>query len=90
MEPGLQRNCRLRVLFPEFTQNAPADNPHTEIISYSYQNGNSDPCIKGTRIPVAMVVGSLADGMLLRPDQGGIRPTVELIERVLQSYDRNA
>jgi len=22
-----------------------------------------DPCIKGTRIPVAMVVGSLADGM---------------------------
>lgn len=22
-----------------------------------------DPCIKGTRVPVAMVVGSLADGM---------------------------
>ena len=51
---------------------------------------HGDPCIKGTRIPVAMVVGSLADGMLLRPDQGGIRPTVELIERVLPSYDRNA
>jgi len=24
---------------------------------------HGDPCIKGTRIPVAMVVGSLADGM---------------------------
>ena len=24
---------------------------------------HSDPCIKGTRIPVAMIVGSLADGM---------------------------
>lgn len=28
--------------------------------------------------------------MLLRPDQDGIRPTVELIEKVLQSYDINA
>jgi predicted nuclease of predicted toxin-antitoxin system len=25
--------------------------------------------------------------MLLRPDQDGIRPTVELVERVLQSYN---
>ena len=24
---------------------------------------HGDPCIKGTRIPVAMIVGSLADGM---------------------------
>ena len=24
---------------------------------------DGDPCIKGTRIPVAMVVGSLADGL---------------------------
>ena len=28
--------------------------------------------------------------MLLRPDLDGIRPTVELIEKVLQSYDLNA
>jgi len=28
--------------------------------------------------------------MLLRPDQDGIRPIVELIERVLQSYDLNS
>jgi uncharacterized protein (DUF433 family) len=24
---------------------------------------HGDPCIKGTRIPVAMIVGSMADGM---------------------------
>ena len=24
---------------------------------------HADPCIKGTRIPVSMIVGSLADGM---------------------------
>jgi uncharacterized protein (DUF433 family) len=24
---------------------------------------HGDPCIKGTRIPIAMIVGSLADGM---------------------------
>jgi len=24
---------------------------------------HGDPCIKGTRIPVAMIIGSLADGM---------------------------
>ena len=34
--------------------------------------------------------GTHAGVMLLRPDQDGIRPTVELIERVLQSYDLNA
>ena len=34
--------------------------------------------------------GAHAGVMLLRPDQDGIRPTVELIERVLQSYDLNA
>lgn len=28
---------------------------------------HGDPCIKGTRIPVATIVGSLADGML--PDE---------------------
>lgn len=28
---------------------------------------HGDPCIKGTRIPVAMIVGSLADGMT--PDE---------------------
>lgn len=27
---------------------------------------HGDPCIKGTRIPVAMIVGSLADGMTLQ------------------------
>lgn len=26
---------------------------------------HGDPCIKGTRIPVTMIVGSLADGMTL-------------------------
>ncbi|MGD8625852.1 MAG: DUF433 domain-containing protein [Anaerolineae bacterium] len=26
---------------------------------------HGDPCIKGTRIPVAMIVGSLADGMTM-------------------------
>ena len=30
-------------------------------IAQDLQHG--DPCIKGTRIPVAMIVGSLADGM---------------------------
>jgi len=33
--------------------------------------------------------GSHAGVMLLRPDQDGIRPTLELIERVLRSYDLN-
>ena len=27
---------------------------------------HGDPCIKGTRIPVTMIVGSLADGMTSR------------------------
>jgi len=27
---------------------------------------HGDPCIKGTRIPVAIIVGSLADGMTSR------------------------
>lgn len=27
---------------------------------------HGDPCIQGTRIPVAMIVGSLADGMTWR------------------------
>lgn len=34
--------------------------------------------------------GSHAGVMLLRPDQDGIRPTIELVERVLRSYDLNA
>lgn len=34
--------------------------------------------------------GTHAGVMLLRPDQDGIRPTVELIDKVLQSYDINA
>jgi len=25
---------------------------------------HGDPCVKGTRIPVAVIVGSLADGMV--------------------------
>lgn len=33
------------------------------------------PCIKGTRIPVAMIVGSLADGMTY----GQIRITSEVV-----------
>jgi len=32
-------------------------------ISIDPEIHHGDPCIKGTRIPVAMVVGSLADGM---------------------------
>jgi uncharacterized protein (DUF433 family) len=31
---------------------------------------HGDPCIKGTRIPVAMIVGSLADGMTPEEIQG--------------------
>lgn len=31
---------------------------------------HGDPCIKGTRIPVAMVIGSLADGMTPEEIQG--------------------
>ena len=31
---------------------------------------HGDPCIRGTRIPVAMIVGSLADGMTPREIQG--------------------
>jgi len=30
---------------------------------------HGDPCIKGTRIPVAVIVGSLADGMTAREIQ---------------------
>ena len=30
---------------------------------------HGDPCIEGTRIPVAMIVGSLADGMTPREVQ---------------------
>ena len=33
---------------------------------------HGDPCIKGTRIPVAMIVGSLADG--------------NTFERILEAY----
>jgi uncharacterized protein (DUF433 family) len=32
-------------------------------ITFDPEIHHGDPCIKGTRIPVAMVVGSLADGM---------------------------
>jgi predicted nuclease of predicted toxin-antitoxin system len=31
--------------------------------------------------------GTHAGILLLRPDQDGIRPTIELLERVLESYD---
>ena len=30
---------------------------------------HGDPCIKGTRIPVAIIVGSLADGMTMEEIQ---------------------
>jgi uncharacterized protein (DUF433 family) len=30
---------------------------------------HGDPCIRGTRIPVAMIVGSLADGMTAKEIQ---------------------
>jgi predicted nuclease of predicted toxin-antitoxin system len=33
--------------------------------------------------------GSHASVMLLRPGQDGIRPTVDLLERVIRSYDLN-
>jgi predicted nuclease of predicted toxin-antitoxin system len=45
---------------------------------------------KGFANILAYPPGKHAGVMLLRPDQDGIRPTVELIERVLQSYDLNA
>jgi uncharacterized protein (DUF433 family) len=32
-------------------------------IAISPEVHHGDPCIKGTRIPVAVIVGSLADGM---------------------------
>ncbi|MFQ5342422.1 MAG: DUF433 domain-containing protein [Anaerolineae bacterium] len=30
---------------------------------------HGDPCIKGTRVPVTMIIGSLADGMTLEEIQ---------------------
>jgi hypothetical protein len=41
MKPGLQGNGSIRVLFPKFPQNTPADDPHVLIIAQSYQNGNN-------------------------------------------------
>jgi uncharacterized protein (DUF433 family) len=35
----------------------------TEHIMIDPDLHHGDPCIKGTRIPVAIIVGSLADGM---------------------------
>ena len=34
-----------------------------ERIQISPDIHHGDPCIKGTRVPVAMIIGSLADGM---------------------------
>lgn len=34
-----------------------------ERISFDPDVHHGDPCIKGTRIPVSMILGSLADGM---------------------------
>ncbi len=52
---------------------------------------HGDPCIKGTRIPVSMIVGSLADGMsdedILREypqlSQDDIRAALEYAAEVL-------
>ena len=43
---------------------------------------HGDPCIKGTRVPVAMILGSLADGMTAR----GIREAYpQLTEEDIQA-----
>lgn len=34
-----------------------------ELISVDPEIHHGEPCIKGTRIPVSMIVGSVADGM---------------------------
>ncbi len=45
---------------------------------------HGDPCIKGTRIPVAMIVGSLADGMTSEEIRGAYpQLTVEDIRAAL-------
>ncbi len=45
---------------------------------------HGDPCIKGTHIPVAMIVGSLADGMTPREVQDAYpQLTVEDIQAAL-------
>jgi uncharacterized protein (DUF433 family) len=45
---------------------------------------HGDPCIKGTRIPVAMIVGSLADGMATEEIQKAYpQLTVEDIQAAL-------
>ena len=45
---------------------------------------HGDPCIKGTRIPVTMIVGSLADGMTLGEIQEAYpQLTVEDIQAAL-------
>ncbi len=45
---------------------------------------HGDPCIKGTRIPVAMIVSSLADGMTLGEIQEAYpQLTVEDIQAAL-------
>ena len=45
---------------------------------------HGDPCIKGTRIPVAMIVGSLADGMTAKEIQEAYpQLTVEDIQAAL-------
>ena len=45
---------------------------------------HGDPCIKGTRIPVAMIIGSLADGMTPAEIQAGYpQVTLEDIQAAL-------
>ena len=45
---------------------------------------HGDPCIKGTRIPVAMIVGSLADGITLEEIQEAYpQLTVEDVQAAL-------
>ena len=45
---------------------------------------HGDPCIKGTRIPVAMIVGSLVDGMMPEEIREAYpQSTVEAIQAAL-------
>ena len=37
----------------------------TSFVTIDPEIHHSEPCIKGTRVPVAMLVGSIADGMTI-------------------------
>jgi uncharacterized protein (DUF433 family) len=47
---------------------------------------HGDPCIRGTRIPVSVIVGSLADGMTLEEIQESYPQLTEEDVRAALSY----